>query len=91
MIMPDEVVAKVWDDYLHRFGADDYVMARYLTPSPTMPMTDDARQRLRGAPRYPASAPPLGLWAHRAAATHGDAESLNWRRIGRSGRCWSGC
>jgi hypothetical protein len=42
MITADEVVAKVWDDYLHRFGAQDYVMARYLAPPTTIPMNDDA-------------------------------------------------
>jgi len=42
MLTPDEVVAKVWDDYLHRFGAAEYVTARYLTPSTTMPLNEDA-------------------------------------------------
>jgi hypothetical protein len=42
MLTPDVVVAKVWDEYLHRFGATEYVMARYLTPSTTMPMNEDA-------------------------------------------------
>ena len=41
ILTPDEAVAKVWDDYLHRFGVEEYVMARYLTP-PTMPMNEDA-------------------------------------------------
>jgi len=36
MLTSDEVVAKVWDDYLHRFGAKEYVTARYLTPPTTM-------------------------------------------------------
>ena len=42
MLTPDEVVAKVWDDYLHRFGAAEYITARYFTPSTTMPKNDDA-------------------------------------------------
>ena len=46
ILTPDEVVAKVWDDYLHRFGAEEYVMARYLTPPTTMPMNEDALDRL---------------------------------------------
>ena len=45
ILTPDEVVAKVWDDYLHRFGVEEYVMARYLTP-PTMPMNEDALDSL---------------------------------------------
>ena len=42
ILTPDEVVAKVWDDYLHRFGAEEYVTARYLTPPTTMPMNEYA-------------------------------------------------
>lgn len=42
MHTPDVEVAKVWDDYLRRFGAAEYVSARYLTPSTTMPMNEDA-------------------------------------------------
>ena len=43
ILTPDEVVAKMWDDYLHRFGAEEYVTARYLTPPTTMPMNDDGQ------------------------------------------------
>jgi hypothetical protein len=32
MLTPDEVAAMVWDDYLHRFGAEAYVVARYEVP-----------------------------------------------------------
>ena len=46
ILTPDEVIAKVWDDYLHRFGAEGYVMARYLTPPTTMPMNEDALDSL---------------------------------------------
>jgi hypothetical protein len=46
ILTPDEVVAKVWDDYLHRFGAEEYVMARYLTPPTTMPGNEDALDSL---------------------------------------------
>jgi hypothetical protein len=46
ILTPDEVVAKVWDDYLHRFGAEEYVMARYLTPPTTMPRNEDALESL---------------------------------------------
>ena len=42
MLTPDEVVAKLWDDYLHRFGAEEYVMARYLTPPTRTPMNVEA-------------------------------------------------
>lgn len=41
----DEIVAKIWDDYLHWFGAAEYVMARYLTPPTTIPMNEDAPDR----------------------------------------------
>jgi len=47
-LKPDEAVAKVWDDYLHRFGAEEYVMARYLTPRTTMPVNEDALDILTG-------------------------------------------
>jgi hypothetical protein len=30
MLTPNEVAARVWDDYLHRFGAEAYVTARYI-------------------------------------------------------------
>jgi len=42
ILKSDEAVAKVWDDYLHRFGAEEYVVARYLTPRTTMPLDEDA-------------------------------------------------
>ena len=54
VLTPDVVVAKVWDDYLHRFGAGEYVMARYLTPPRTMPMDEDALDRLPAAFLSPA-------------------------------------
>jgi hypothetical protein len=41
MLTPDEVAAKVWDDYLHRFGAEAYVMARYSAAPPTFPIDED--------------------------------------------------
>jgi hypothetical protein len=42
MLTPSEVAARVWDDYLHRFGAEAYVMARYIAARPTIPMNEDA-------------------------------------------------
>ena len=47
MLTPDEVAAKTWDDFLHRFGAEAYVMVRYISTLPTMP-TDE-----RGLPLAP--------------------------------------
>lgn len=31
-LMPDQVAAMVWDEYLRRFGAQAYVKARYDVP-----------------------------------------------------------
>jgi hypothetical protein len=42
MLTPDEGAATVWDDYLHRFGAEAYVMARYIAAPPTIPINEDA-------------------------------------------------
>lgn len=42
MLTPEEVAAEVWDDYLHRFGAEAYVMARYISAPPTTPLNDNA-------------------------------------------------
>lgn len=42
MLTPNEVAARVWDDYLHRFGAEAYVTARYLASPPTIPRNEDA-------------------------------------------------
>jgi hypothetical protein len=53
ILKPDEAVAKVWDDYLHRFGAEEYVMARYLTPPTTMPVNEDPSIVLRRPSRVP--------------------------------------
>ena len=47
MLTPDEVAAKMWDDYLHRFGAEAYVMVRYISTLPTMPTNE------RGLPLAP--------------------------------------
>ena len=46
MLTPDEVIADAWDDDLHRFGAEEYVMARYLTSPATMPMNEGALAHL---------------------------------------------
>ena len=40
MLTPDEVAAKIWDDYLHRFGVEAYVMVRYISTLPTMPTSE---------------------------------------------------
>ena len=40
-LAPDEVAAKMWDDYLRRFGPDVYVMARYISAPRVKPMTED--------------------------------------------------
>jgi hypothetical protein len=40
MLTPDEVAAKIWDDYLHRFGVEAYVMVRYISAVPTMPTSE---------------------------------------------------
>jgi hypothetical protein len=42
MLTPEEVAAEVWDDYLHGFGPEAYVMARYISAPPTMPLNDNA-------------------------------------------------
>jgi hypothetical protein len=63
MITPDEVVAKVWDDYLHRFGAEDYVMARYLTPPTMMPINDEARNNPLAEP---SRIPPISSFGSRS-------------------------
>ena len=54
MLTPDEVAARVWDDYLHRFGAEAYVMARYIAAPPRIPMNEDAPDLfLRTLPESP--------------------------------------
>ena len=35
------MVAKAWDAYLHKFGAESYVIARYVSPGETMPIDED--------------------------------------------------
>ena len=47
MLTPNEVAARVWDDYLHRFGAEAYVTARYIAAPPTIPRNEDARPTAR--------------------------------------------
>ena len=42
MFTPNEAAARVWDDYLHRFGAEAYVTARYIAAPPTIPRNEDA-------------------------------------------------
>ena len=37
----EEMVAKAWDAYLHKFGAESYVIARYVSPGETMPIDED--------------------------------------------------
>ena len=46
----DDVVAKMWDDYLHRFGAEAYVTARYISTLPAVPTNDDGLESPRGRP-----------------------------------------
>ncbi|MGA9162808.1 MAG: hypothetical protein WB297_18340 [Actinomycetota bacterium] len=41
ILTADDVVAKMWDDYVHRFGAEAYVMARYISTLPAVPTDDD--------------------------------------------------
>jgi hypothetical protein len=65
MLTPDEVAARIWDDYLHRFGVEAYVMVRYISTLPTMPTSDrplapDGReepQSPRASPRVPPAEP----------------------------------
>jgi len=40
-ITSDEDVAEQWDAYLRRFGAEAYVLARYIYPSTTMATSED--------------------------------------------------
>jgi len=61
MLTPDEVAAKIWDDYLHRFGVEAYVMVRYISTLPTMPASErplapDGREEPQSPSRIPTSA-----------------------------------
>jgi hypothetical protein len=40
-----EDVAQQWDAYLRQFGAEAYVLARYIYPSTTMPTSEDPTDR----------------------------------------------
>lgn len=69
MLTPNEVAARVWDDYLHRFGAEAYVMARYIAAPPTIPTNEDAPDLfLRTLPD-----PRLTARSFEADAYHSDA------------------
>ena len=50
MLTSDKMTAKVWDDYMNRFGIEAYVAARYFS-APTSTRTDrDAPRPLRRLP-----------------------------------------
>ena len=44
-ITSDEDVAERWDAYLRQFGAEAYVLARYIYPSTTTPTSEDPTDR----------------------------------------------
>jgi hypothetical protein len=47
--LPDEaVVARIWDTYLHEYGDNAYVEARYFRPV-AVPLNDDVTEILGAA------------------------------------------
>ena len=67
MLTPDEVAAKMWDDYLHRFGAEAYVMVRYISTLPTtptnergLPLAPDGREEPQSPSRGIPTSTPVG-------------------------------
>lgn len=47
MLTSDEVTAKVWDDYMNRFGIEGYVAARYFSAPTSTRMNGDAPRHFR--------------------------------------------
>lgn len=46
MLTSDKATAKVWDDYMNRFGIEAYVAARYFS-APTSTRTAEIPRNLR--------------------------------------------
>ena len=46
MLTSDKVTAKVWDDYMNRFGIEAYVAARYFS-APTSTRRPETPRHLR--------------------------------------------
>ena len=45
-----DAAAKLWDDYLHLFGTAAYVLARYMSALPPLPVTEEAAGAADGEP-----------------------------------------